>query len=142
MTNNSSHNTWYLSRIASQPQQEEKHLIISDVYFICVKNRFQYWWLIFTKLLIDFTLVLEKWNWNLPLLQHNKGSIIICMIISSLTSMWLLHIEMCLLGSCITNEKFKFMLYYYSLNWLFHLMVLYEIVNEILNPSTWPILKD
>ena len=44
---------------------------------------------------LDFTSLFGAQIWNLidyPLLQHSKGIILMCMIISSLTSMWLVHI--------------------------------------------------
>ena len=44
---------------------------------------------------LDFTLLIGVMTWNLcdyPLLQQSKGIIVMCMIISSLTSMRLVHI--------------------------------------------------
>jgi hypothetical protein len=79
---------------ASQPQQEV-HLIISCSHYIWVKNVFHYWWLVFTKLIIGLHIAIGETNWNIcdyPLLQYSKGIIVICMIISSLTSMQLRHI--------------------------------------------------
>jgi hypothetical protein len=46
-------------------------------------------------LLIGLHIAIGEMNWNLcdyPLLQHSKGIIVMCMIISSLTSMRLVHI--------------------------------------------------
>jgi hypothetical protein len=51
-----------------------------------------------------------------PLLHDSKGIIVMCMIISSLTSMQLVHIEHAFIGSCITNEVLKFIVYHYYLN--------------------------
>ena len=80
---------------ASQPQQELVHLILSGSQFIWVKNGLYLWWLVFTKLIIGLHIAIGVMNWNLcdyPLLQDSKGIIVICMIISSLTSMRLVHI--------------------------------------------------
>ena len=45
--------------------------------------------------IIGLHITIEEMYWNLydyHRLQHNKGIIIMCMIISSLTNMWLVHI--------------------------------------------------
>ena len=45
--------------------------------------------------IIGLHIDIEVTNWNLydyPLLQDSKGIIVMCMIILSLTSMWLVHI--------------------------------------------------
>ena len=81
---------------ASQPQLKIVHLIISGFHFIWVKNVIQigiYW--SSPSLKLDFTLPIGVMTWNLcdyPLLQQSKGIIVMCMIISSLTSMLLVHI--------------------------------------------------
>ena len=51
--------------------------------------------LVFTELIIGLHITIGVMNWNLydyPLLKHSKCIIVMCMIILSLTSMWLVHI--------------------------------------------------
>ena len=72
------------------------HLIISGIHFIWVKNGIQMVFIgLHQSLKLDFTLLIGVMTWNLydyPLLQQSKGIIVMCMIISSLTSMRLVHI--------------------------------------------------
>jgi hypothetical protein len=71
------------------------HLIISGSHVIWLKNGIQILMIVFTKLIIGLYIAIGVINWNLcdyPLLQHSKGIIVMCMIISSLTSIRLVHI--------------------------------------------------
>jgi hypothetical protein len=65
-------------------------------------------------------------NWNLcdyPLLQDNKGIIVMCMIISSLTKYAVSAYSTCLRGSCMRNESFKIHSLPLLLEWLIGLVV-------------------
>ena len=80
---------------ASQPQQESA--LDHKWYSFHMGEEWNSTWylLVFTKLIIGLHIAIGVMNWNLcdyPLLQHSKGIIVICMIISSLTSMRLVHI--------------------------------------------------
>ena len=80
---------------ASQPQQESA--LDHKWYSFYMGEEWNSTWylLVFTKLIIGLHIDIEVMNWNLcdyPLLQHSKDIIVICMIISSLTSMRLVHI--------------------------------------------------
>ena len=105
------------------------HLIISGIHVIWVKNEIQIginW--SSPSLYIGLHIAIGVINWNLydnPLLQHSKGIIVMCMIISSLTSIWLVHIVR-LLRSCITNEMFKIYSLPLLLEWLLDLVVVYD----------------
>ena len=104
---------------ASQPQQESALDHISGSQIIWVKYGFHYSWLVFTKLIIGLHIAIGVINWNLcdyPLLQHNKGIIVMCMIISSLTKYAVSAYSTCFIESCITKEMFKFIAYHYCLN--------------------------
>ena len=74
------------------------HLIISGIHFIFHMDEewnSKWYLLVFTKLIIGLRIAIGIMNWNLcdyPLLQHSKDIIVMCMIISSLTSMRLVHI--------------------------------------------------
>ena len=80
---------------ASQPQQESA---LDHKWYSCHMG--EEWnsklcLLVFTKLITGLYIAIAVMNWNLcdyPLLQHSKGIIVMCMIISSLTSMRLEHI--------------------------------------------------
>jgi hypothetical protein len=82
---------------ASQPQQDSA--LDHKVVFHSYGWRFDlsigiYNWSS-PSLLIGLHIAIGEMNWNLcdyPLLQHSKGIIVMCMIISSLTSMRLVHI--------------------------------------------------
>ena len=80
---------------ASQPQQESA--LDHKWYSFHMDEKWNSKWyiLVFTKLIIGLHIAIGVMNWNLcdyPLLQHSKGIIVMCMIISSLTSMRLVHI--------------------------------------------------
>ena len=80
---------------ASQPQQES--VLDHKWYSFHMGEEWNSTWylLVFTKLIIGLHIAIRVMNWNLcdyPLLQHSKGIIIMCMIISSFTSMRLVHI--------------------------------------------------
>ena len=102
---------------ASQPQQESA--LDHKWYSFHMGEEWNSKWclLVFTKLIIGLHIAIGVMNWNLydySLLQHSKGIIVMCMIISSLTSMR--SYSTCFIGSCITNEMFKFIAYHYCLN--------------------------
>ena len=80
---------------ASQPQQESA--LDHKWYSFHMGEEWNSTWylLVFTKLILGLHIAIGVMNWNLcdyPLLQHSKGIIVMCMIISSLTSMRLVHI--------------------------------------------------
>ena len=80
---------------ASQPHQESA--LDHKWYLFHMGEEWNSKWylLVFTKLIIGLHIAIGVMNWNLrdyPLLQHSKGIIVMCMIISSLTSMRLIHI--------------------------------------------------
>ena len=80
---------------ASQPQQES--VLDHKWYSFHMSEEWNSQWylLVFTKLIIGLHIAIEVINWNLydySLLQYSKCIIVICMIISSLTSMRLVHI--------------------------------------------------
>ena len=103
---------------ASQPHHDSALNYISGSQFIWVKNGLYLWWLVFTKLIIWLHIAIGVINWNLcdhPLLQDSKGIIVMCMIISSLTSMRLVHIDH---AYRIMHNKWnflKFIAYHYCL---------------------------
>jgi len=79
----------------SQPQQESA--LDHKWYSFHIGEEWNSKWylLVFTKLIIGLRIAIGVMNWNLcdyPILQHSKGIIVMCMIISSLTSMRLVHI--------------------------------------------------
>ena len=103
---------------ASQPQQEST--LDHKWYSFHMGEEWNSKWylLVFIKLIIGLHIAIGVMNWNLcdyPLLQHSKGIIVICMIISSLTSMRLVHIVH---AYRIMRYKwnFKFIAYHYCLN--------------------------
>ena len=80
---------------ASQPQQE--NALDHKWYSFHIGEEWNSKWylLVFTKLIIGLHIAIGVINWNLcdyPLLQHSKGIIVMCMNISSHTSMRLVHI--------------------------------------------------
>ena len=80
---------------ASQPHHDSALDHISGSQFIWGKTGLYLWWLVFTKLIIRLHIAIEEMNWSLydyHLLQHSKCIIVMCMIISSHTSMRLVHI--------------------------------------------------
>ena len=80
---------------ASQPQQESAFDHKWYSFHMGEEWNSNWYLLVFTKLIIGLHIAIGVINWNLcdyPLLQHSKGIIVMCMIISSLTSMTLVHI--------------------------------------------------
>ena len=88
---------WSRKYEARQPQQKIVHLIINGSQIYMVEDLiYQLAFIICLHQAYNWTshCYLEL-NWNLidyPLLQHSKGIIVMCMIISSLTNIWLVHI--------------------------------------------------
>ena len=126
-------------KLKKQANHKKKvHLIISGSQIIWVKNGFHYWWLVFTKLIIGLHIAIAELNWNrMTILYSNIANVSLqcAWPFSSITSMRLVHIVH---AYRIMHDKWNFKIHSLPLLlvWLIDLVVVYEFVHELVNPST------